>query len=81
MIFPDDEREANPQNFKLLQMAHAWKQAQAASAGGGLLDMEDSDDSDDDDGSDADEADSAAPAEGAAPRSPSVDADDKMDDE
>jgi len=74
MIFADDEREANPTNFKfvplpssspstsfratlltfifasflrLLQMAHAWKQAQAAAGGGGgLLDQDDSDDDD-----------------------------------
>ncbi|CCO36421.1 Pre-mRNA-splicing factor CLF1 [Rhizoctonia solani AG-1 IB] len=30
MLFADDEREANPTSFKLLQMAHAWKNAQAA---------------------------------------------------
>ncbi|QRW13109.1 pre-mRNA-splicing factor CEF1 [Ceratobasidium sp. AG-Ba] len=30
MLFADDEREANPTSFKLLQMAHAWKTAQAA---------------------------------------------------
>ncbi|KAB5590967.1 Pre-mRNA-splicing factor CLF1 [Ceratobasidium theobromae] len=29
MLFADDEREANPTSFKLLQMAHAWKNAQA----------------------------------------------------
>ncbi|KAG7094903.1 NineTeen Complex (NTC) component [Marasmius oreades] len=28
LVFPDDERESNPASFKLLQMAHAWKNAQ-----------------------------------------------------
>ena len=75
MIFADDEREANPTNFKfvlspvwspfvplglvadsnpsfrsslirLLQMAHAWKQAQAGA--GGLLDEDDSDEEEED---------------------------------
>lgn len=32
MLFADDEREANPTSFKLLQMAHAWKNAQAAAS-------------------------------------------------
>ncbi|KZV92492.1 protein prenylyltransferase [Exidia glandulosa HHB12029] len=32
IVFPDDEREANPASFKFLQMAHMWKKAQA---GGG----------------------------------------------
>ncbi|KAJ7982851.1 pre-mRNA-splicing factor CLF1 [Mycena polygramma] len=32
MVFADDERESNPTSFKFLQMAHAWKNAQA---GGG----------------------------------------------
>ncbi|KAJ6525605.1 hypothetical protein B0H19DRAFT_1007731 [Mycena capillaripes] len=36
MVFADDERESNPTSFKFLQMAHAWKNAQAQSAGGGL---------------------------------------------
>jgi crooked neck len=31
-VFPDDEKEAKPGAFKLLQMAHAWKQAQAQAA-------------------------------------------------
>ncbi|PPQ97637.1 hypothetical protein CVT26_002544 [Gymnopilus dilepis] len=37
LVFADDEREANPTSFKFLQMAHAWKQAQAQSksTGGG----------------------------------------------
>ncbi|CAE7195865.1 unnamed protein product [Rhizoctonia solani] len=30
ILFADDERDANPTSFKLLQMAHAWKEAQAA---------------------------------------------------
>jgi len=30
LIFPDDEKEKNPTSFKFLQMAHKWKQAQAA---------------------------------------------------
>ncbi|CED82784.1 pre-mrna-splicing factor clf1 [Phaffia rhodozyma] len=57
MIFPDDEREANPASFKVLQMAHAWKQAQAAAAGGKSLfdDSDDSDDDDDDDDNDDEE--------------------------
>ncbi|GLB42431.1 putative pre-mRNA-splicing factor CLF1 [Lyophyllum shimeji] len=36
LVFADDEREANPTSFKFLQMAHAWKTAQAGkNAGGG----------------------------------------------
>jgi len=34
LVFADDERESNPTSFKFLQMAHAWKQAQAASGKG-----------------------------------------------
>ncbi|KAL4073761.1 hypothetical protein J3A83DRAFT_4371055 [Scleroderma citrinum] len=37
LVFADDEREANPTSFKFLQMAHAWKAAQAKKAGGGTL--------------------------------------------
>lgn len=38
LVFADDEREANPTSFKFLQMAHAWKNAQAKKTGGsGLL--------------------------------------------
>ncbi|KAH9848003.1 TPR-like protein [Lenzites betulinus] len=33
IVFADDEREANPTSFKFLQMAHAWKAAQAKSGG------------------------------------------------
>jgi len=29
LVFADDERESNPTSFKFMQMAHAWKQAQA----------------------------------------------------
>lgn len=36
MVFADDERESNPTSFKFLQMAHAWKNAQAKTAGGGV---------------------------------------------
>ena len=32
MVFADDERESNATSFKFLQMAHAWKNAQAAKA-------------------------------------------------
>jgi crooked neck len=28
IVFPDDEREANPASFKFLEMAHKWKTAQ-----------------------------------------------------
>ena len=28
MVFPDDEREANPASFKFLEMAHKWKRMQ-----------------------------------------------------
>lgn len=35
MVFADDERESNPTSFKFLQMAHAWRNAQAKRAGGG----------------------------------------------
>ena len=31
-VFADDERESNPTSFKFMQMAHAWKQAQAKAA-------------------------------------------------
>ncbi|KAF8954765.1 hypothetical protein BDZ97DRAFT_1927792 [Flammula alnicola] len=34
-VFADDERESNPTSFKFMQMAHAWKQAQAKGAAGG----------------------------------------------
>ncbi|KAF8069179.1 pre-mRNA-splicing factor CLF1 [Lyophyllum atratum] len=34
LVFADDEREANPTSFKFLQMAHAWKTAQAAKDAG-----------------------------------------------
>jgi crooked neck len=30
MVFPDDERESNAASFKFLEMAHKWKQTQAA---------------------------------------------------
>ncbi|KAF7338170.1 Pre-mRNA splicing factor [Mycena venus] len=36
MVFADDERESNPTSFKFLQMAHAWKNAQAKNGGGGV---------------------------------------------
>jgi crooked neck len=35
LVFADDERESNPTTFKFLQMAHAWRQHQAASKAGG----------------------------------------------
>jgi len=35
MVFADDERESNPTSFKFLQMAHAWKNAQAKKTGAG----------------------------------------------
>lgn len=34
-VFADDERESNPTSFKFMQMAHAWKQAQAKNAAAG----------------------------------------------
>jgi crooked neck len=37
MVFADDERESNPTSFKFLQMAHAWKNAQAKSGGTAVL--------------------------------------------
>ncbi|KAH8112430.1 pre-mRNA-splicing factor CLF1 [Phellopilus nigrolimitatus] len=37
MVFPDDEREANPASFKFLEMAHKWKRMQAAGTGSSLL--------------------------------------------
>lgn len=37
MVFPDDEREANPASFKFLEMAHKWKQMQAAKGGNSSL--------------------------------------------
>lgn len=36
MVFPDDEREANPASFKFLEMAHKWKRMQATGGGGRL---------------------------------------------
>jgi crooked neck len=45
MLFADDEREANPTSFKLLQMAHAWKNAQANT--GADSDSDDGDDNED----------------------------------
>ncbi|KAF8593770.1 protein prenylyltransferase, partial [Ceratobasidium sp. AG-I] len=53
MLFADDEREANPTSFKLLQMAHAWKNAQANAGAGSDSDSDESDD---------DDVDGAAPA-------------------
>lgn len=44
MLFADDEREANPTSFKLLQMAHAWKNAQANAGAGSDSDSDESDD-------------------------------------
>ena len=35
MVFPDDEREANPASFKFLEMAHKWKRMQAAGGNSG----------------------------------------------
>ena len=32
MVFPDDEREANPASFKFLEMAHKWKRMQQTAA-------------------------------------------------
>lgn len=32
MVFPDDEREANPATFKFLAMAHKWKMQQQSGA-------------------------------------------------
>ncbi|KZT22885.1 protein prenylyltransferase [Neolentinus lepideus HHB14362 ss-1] len=37
MVFPDDEREANPTSFKFLQRAHAWKTQQAKQASSGAV--------------------------------------------
>ncbi|KAF8623371.1 hypothetical protein AX17_007448 [Amanita inopinata Kibby_2008] len=37
LVFPDDEREANPASFKFLQMAQAWNRAQKSGAGGASL--------------------------------------------
>ena len=34
IVFADDERESNPTSFKFLQMAHAWKAAQAKNGSG-----------------------------------------------
>lgn len=33
MVFPDDEREANPASFKFLEMAHKWKRMQQSGDG------------------------------------------------
>ncbi|KIL71370.1 hypothetical protein M378DRAFT_114458 [Amanita muscaria Koide BX008] len=37
LVFPDDEREANPTSFKFLQMAQAWAAQKNGSAGSSLL--------------------------------------------
>ena len=37
MVFPDDEREANPASFKFLEMAHKWKRMQATGGTSSLL--------------------------------------------
>lgn len=37
LVFADDEREVNPASFKLLQMAHAWKNAQGKKGGGSTV--------------------------------------------
>ncbi|KAF8882457.1 hypothetical protein BD779DRAFT_1612457 [Infundibulicybe gibba] len=36
LVFADDEQESNPTSFKFLQMAHAWKKAQAKGSGAAL---------------------------------------------
>jgi len=36
LMFADDEWESNPTSFKFLQVAHAWKNAQAKTSGGAL---------------------------------------------
>lgn len=54
LVFPDDERDANPASYKFFQAAQEWKAKQASSgvaqgalgAGGLSYDMSDSDDSD-----------------------------------
>lgn len=59
MLFADDEREANPTSFKLLQMAHAWKNAQANTGAGSDSDSDVLDD---------DQMDGAAPEGRTAPQ-------------
>ena len=55
LVFPDDERDANPASYKFFQAAQEWKAKQAAAgvadgalgAGGLSYDMSDSDDDSD----------------------------------
>ncbi|KAF9555447.1 pre-mRNA-splicing factor CLF1 [Agrocybe pediades] len=50
LVFADDERESNPTTFKFMQMAHAWKQAQAnKNAGGGGASSEEEEDEEEED--------------------------------
>jgi crooked neck len=44
MVFPDDEREANPASFKFFQAAQEWSRNQA------LADLSDSDSDSDEEG-------------------------------
>ncbi|WOO82061.1 Pre-mRNA-splicing factor CLF1 [Vanrija pseudolonga] len=66
LVFPDDERDANPTAFKFFQAAEQWKAQQAKTgAGGGLSYDIDSDDSDDDDDSDDEAAEGGEGVDGA----------------
>lgn len=51
--FDDDIQEENPNAFKFLQMARAWKMGSAAKGGAGQMDL-DKDDSDEESDSDED---------------------------
>lgn len=59
LVFPDDERDANPTTFKFFQAAQAWAAQRGSGEEGGLsYDMpSDSEGEDDDDVDEADEAD------------------------
>lgn len=56
LVFPDDEKEANPSTFKFFQAAQQWASQRTgeAAAGGLSYDMSDSDSDDDDEDEDGD---------------------------
>ena len=67
LVFPDDEKDANPATHKFFQAAQAWAAQRTELGGGGLsYDMPDSDEDDDDDVGDDDNV--ASDDEGAPPR-------------
>ncbi len=59
MVFPDDEREANPASFKFFQAAQEWSRSKV------LAEMSDSDSDEDEDDGEADGAEDGEAANGA----------------